>query len=122
MLVSEAMAAETLRTLLDALVMIARTDPSSASYDPDFGEGPERDYAMRNAAVYSAVGLALQLGWSAGFRPDEKQPDWPVAYIMLPTGQVSWHLPAFPDPYNGHTTADKYDHITQLCRMTGVDL
>jgi hypothetical protein len=24
---------------------------------------------------------------------DEDEPDWPVIYITLPTGQVSWHLP-----------------------------
>jgi len=35
------------------------------------------------AAIYPAVMV---------LNADEDAPDWPVIYITLPTGQVSWHI------------------------------
>jgi hypothetical protein len=63
---------------------------------------------------------------------DPAEPDWPVVYITLPTGQVSWHFS--PDDqdllfgvprddntrWDGHTTDEKYrriaDHAARLTR------
>ena len=48
----------------------------------------------------------------AGVGYDPADPRPVVVYLELPdTGQVSWHLPAHPHPWDGHTTADKYDRV-----------
>ena len=39
-----------------------------------------------------------------------------VVYLELPTGQVSWHLPAHPEQWDGHDTATKYDRIAAYVR------
>lgn len=67
----------------------------------------DTDYNVRNPAIYHALALATQLGYPAGIRLDPTEPDWPVAYIDLPTGQVSWHLPAYPGTWDGHDTPTK---------------
>lgn len=71
-------------------------------------ETHDTDYPTRYGYVLEAVALASRLGYPAGFAIDEKEPEWPVAYITLPTGQVSWHLPKFADPWDGHSTEEKY--------------
>ena len=68
----------------------------------------QEDYAVRNAYVYQALGAASRLGYPVGVRLDPAEPGWPVAYIELPTGQVSWHLPAFAQAWDGHTIREKY--------------
>lgn len=60
------------------------------------------DYQRRNEAIYQALAEAATLGYPHGIRLDPDQPDWPVAYIDLPTGQVSWRLPAYPGAWDGH--------------------
>lgn len=67
----------------------------------------DTDYPTRNQLIYQALHLAVELGYPAGFRLDPNEPDWPVAMIQLPVGQVSWHLPAFPNPWDGHDTPTK---------------
>jgi hypothetical protein len=116
-LVSDELAPDILRLLIEGLTMIAICDPSNPSYEEQPCHSRDIDYQFRNAAVYSAVGLALQLGWSAGIRMDEDSPQWPVAYIVLPTGQVSWHLPRFPHTYDLHSVVDKYARIAELARL-----
>lgn len=69
------------------------------------------DYKRRNRATYQAIEWANLIGYEAGFAFDPNEPDWPVAMIKLPTGQVSWHVPKFPDPWDGHTTEEKYERI-----------
>lgn len=66
------------------------------------------NYELRNRLIFAAVGQALYLGFAAGIRLDPSEPEWPVAYIELPTGQVSWHLPQHPKPWDGHDTPEKY--------------
>jgi len=65
-------------------------------------------YDVRNRAVLAAVGLASELGYPCGVRIDATQPEWPVMFIQLPNGQVSWHLPQHPQAWDGHDTAEKY--------------
>lgn len=72
-----------------------------------------KEYNMRNKLVLSAVAHAKWLGIEAGFAIDPNEPDWPVAYIELPTGQVSWHLPKHTKIWDGHTTEEKYRRIHQ---------
>lgn len=58
---------------------------------------------------------------------DPSEPDWPVVYIQLPTGQCSWHispddwqdlfahLELSPDgpAWDNHSTSEKYRRIRQ---------
>ena len=79
-----------------------------ADYLEDILEFDRRgDYAARECAVLSAVGTARRIGYDAGFRIDPKEPTWPVAFIQLPTGQVSWHMPGFPFEWDGHGLDEK---------------
>ncbi|MEV4826439.1 hypothetical protein [Micromonospora sp. NPDC049274] len=44
----------------------------------------------------------------AGVGHDPTDPRPVVVYLELPTGQVSWHLPAHPAGWDGHSTTAKY--------------
>lgn len=66
------------------------------------------DDTARNATVLQALALAARNGFAVGFRLDPAAPAWPVAYIELPDGQVSWHLPQHERAWDGHDTAAKY--------------
>ena len=55
---------------------------------------------------------------------DPAEPDWPVLYITLPTGQVSWHIaPADMDLFrhvpvgaarwDGHDVTEKYRRLDE---------
>ena len=73
-----------------------------------------KDYQARFTLVLRAVSLAHAVGYSAGFHWDDAGgPEVDgyriVAYIALPTGQVSWHMPEYPDKWDGHTTEQKYE-------------
>jgi len=85
-------------TLARALLAIARCDRQ----DPPA-------YEDRYRYVFGAMYAALLAGINAGIALDPAQPAWPVVYIELPTGQVSWHMPAHPTPWDEHTTEEKYD-------------
>lgn len=76
------------------------------------------DYDTRNCVVVQCVALAWQLGYSAGFRHDTnpKMAGFStVAYIELPTGQVSWRLKDWEGGYDGHSTSEKWAR----CRAFG---
>jgi len=51
---------------------------------------PDEAYLDRNLCVQVIASMARQLGYNAGIRENG---DWPILYIDLPTGQVSWHIP-----------------------------
>ena len=53
----------------------------------------EDAYADRNQAVQVLARLAKMLGYRVGIGIDLDEPEWPVLFVDLPTGQVSWHLP-----------------------------
>ena len=55
---------------------------------------------------------------------DPAEPDWPVLFITLPTGQASWHIsPGDVDlfghvqvggaEWDGHDTAEKYRRLDE---------
>lgn len=69
------------------------------------------DYETRNICVLLALGAARNAGYEAGVRIDPKEPEWPVAFIELPQGQVSWHLPQHVRAWDGHTTAEKDERV-----------
>ena len=49
-----------------------------------------KQYEARNLLVKAAVAVARAKGLGAGYQIDPTEPEWPVAYIKLPTGKVSW--------------------------------
>jgi hypothetical protein len=91
---------------------------TSAVTDPSRGVYRERAHLLAHlAAIYPSH-----------FQSDPAEPDWPVLFISLPTGQACWHiapddLDLFPhvapggDTWDGHTTELKYrrlDHATRI--------
>lgn len=76
----------------------------------------DQNYETRNKLVMTAVAMAMWLGYEAGFRIDPAEPEWPVAFIQLPTGQVSWHLPQFQTGWDGHSTDEKYQRVNEFIR------
>ncbi len=85
-------------------------------------------YSDRALVVLLAVTCAADSGLPVHRLIDDKEPDWPVLAIQLPTGQVSWHI----DPvdlaglapierlplgtWDGHTTAEKMERIRAFVR------
>ncbi len=75
------------------------------------------DYDERNTCTYFALGAAMSLGYDCGVREGD-DPRWPVCYIDLPTGQVSWHLPRYPKKWDGHETTEKYQRVADYLKST----
>lgn len=71
-------------------------------------------YDMRYKLILQAMAIAATLGIKAGFRFDPKEPEWPVAYIELPTGQVTWHVAPHPIEWDGHSTEEKYKRVREF--------
>lgn len=82
-------------------------------------EEHDTDYDTRFRLVWQAVDLARAVGYPAGVRIDPAEPEWPVVYIELPTGQVSWHMPQHPEPWDGHDTAEKYRRVREFVQSAG---
>jgi len=74
-------------------------------------EEHDLDYEIRYGLVLRAMCLSYAAGFSTGIRMDPLVPEWPVVYIELPTGQVSWHMPQHNTTWDGHDTATKYARI-----------
>lgn len=73
-------------------------------------EENDTNYQVRYGLVLRALLFAHDLGLPAGIRFDV-DPEWPVVYIELPTGQVSWHMPQHVVAWDGHDTSTKYQRI-----------
>jgi len=71
----------------------------------------DANYALREPLVWQAVSQALMAGYPAGVRTDPNEPSWPVAFIDLPTGQVSWHQPEYRRGWDGHSNPEKRRRI-----------
>ncbi len=87
----------------------------------DFQSGPDEAYLDRNLAVQVLAVLARQLGYQAGIR--NREDEWPILYVELPTGQVSWHIPKeeiaayfpdYPGEWDGHDLKEKRDRIRRF--------
>lgn len=78
-----------------------------------------KGYEMRAQLVWDTVSIAGKLGYKVGVRLDPAEPEWPVVFIELPTGQVSWHMQQYPTPWDGHTTEQKYERIRQFVEGKG---
>jgi len=71
----------------------------------------DTNFSSRARLVTAAMAAAAECGYPTGYRIDPLEPEWPVAFIELPTGQISWHMPQFPNPWDGHTASEKMDRI-----------
>ena len=101
---AEAIATEPARTLAVVLREIVEHDT---------------DYAVRYRLIVEALSLALEEGLAAGLGIDNHEPDHPVVvYIELPTGQISWHMPRHPKPWDRHTTPVKFERIKNYIETT----
>lgn len=106
------------RRLRHTLSVIAQIDPSRrAATGPDT-PAVEALYAHRNTLVLTALALARQAGIPAGIGHDPHDVHPVVVYLQLPTGQVSWHLPAHAAGFDGHSTAAKYQRIYAFLRTS----
>lgn len=99
------------------LTAIEASDPSAPH---NAGTG-DQDYTWRNTCIYLALHEASVLGIPCGIALDPQEPAWPVAYIELPTGQISWHLPAHPTEWDGHDGATKTQRITTWIETADTD-
>lgn len=102
--------------LADHLLYIADYDPSNPDAGQQYAGMPdEQRYELRNAYVMAAMGAAASIGIPVTFQTDTsvqiEGADTIVATIKLPTGDVSWHLPLTSEPWDGHTTTEKYRRV-----------
>lgn len=81
--------------------------------------GRAEAYMARRQMLAAAIGQAHRCGFEWGFRIDLKEPEWPVLYIELPTGQCSWHMPQHSEPWDGHSTELKMKRIDAFLRRLG---
>lgn len=73
---------------------------------------PSEDrYDERTLHMWRAFYQSLMLGYPCGVRIDPQEPAWPVVYIELPTGQVSWHIPEHTSPWDGHDFYEKQERM-----------
>jgi hypothetical protein len=94
-------------------------------------DSPELRRAYEDRAVLLAVLAAIYPARLCANDPE--WPDWPVLYIDIPTGQVSWHInpddthlfrhahhiaPNAPGApvWDGHTREERNDRLTALVR------
>lgn len=81
-------------------------------------------YKERAMCISLIVKMAQALGLTVGMQIDPKEgEEWPVVYVDLPSGQVSWHinrddfnkffgsLPEYKDKWDGHDTTTKYNRV-----------
>lgn len=98
--------------LLSAILAeVAACDPSDPHVQLPDNVTEAEAYASRNAFIYQALAQAAGLGYPHGIQPDPADPAWVIAYIDLPTGQVSWHLPCYVGQWDGHSTPEKYHRV-----------
>jgi hypothetical protein len=71
----------------------------------------ENDYERRNHFVLLALAEALREGYEAGIKIDLKEVKWPVVFIDLPTGQVTWHILEYQKHWDGHDTGEKWRRV-----------
>lgn len=76
-------------------------------------------YFLRNRAILKAFSFAIDMGIHCGIRIDPEDPEWPVVFFQLPTGQVSFHIPEFETPWDLHTPEQAAERLTDYLRQWG---
>lgn len=105
--------------LVAILAEVAASDPSDPHVKLPEGVTEELAYQRRNAFIYQALAQAAAVGYDHGIQPDPAEPGRVLAYIDLPTGQVSWHLPCYVGEYDGHSTPEKYHRVREFEQGAG---
>ncbi|WP_053065427.1 hypothetical protein [Micromonospora sp. RV43] len=103
--------------LAGVLTEIAALDPSRHGHTGPDTPQITAAYARRNALIWTALALAHEAGVPAGVGHDPTDPRPVVVYLELPTGQVSWHLPAHPAGWDGHSTPAKYARVAAFATL-----
>lgn len=107
---------------------IHENDPSAYGFrKPDERVSTDEYYAIRNDLIYEAIYHARKGGLKAGFSihtPVQEiiDKDWDyrwgvVAYIELPTGQVSWHIESPDIQYDGHGYEEKAKRMKDFYKI-----
>lgn len=78
----------------------------------------DTEYEVRYIWVLKALSEAASKGFDTGIKIDPELPEWPVVYIELPTGQISWHMPQFSGDWDKHTTPEKFKRIREFVNAT----
>jgi hypothetical protein len=126
---------------IKALELADQAEAAPAAAQPrDLQAEKDAAYRERDRVVALVARMAISLGWRAGLRSHEPDPDptwdedWKnVVLIDLPSGQVSWHyhdserplfasLPPYPDHWDGHDTAEKYRRVEAAAAQPPPDL
>lgn len=108
------------RDLLVVLLGSIQTyDPSDPGNPLPEGMTTEQAYSERNRLIYQALAAAESCGYPNGIQPDPAEEGWVIAYIELPSGQVSWHLPGYVGQWDGHSTAEKYHRVREFEQGAG---
>ncbi|MCL4341275.1 MAG: hypothetical protein M1431_04170 [Candidatus Thermoplasmatota archaeon] len=85
---------------------------------------PDEAYLDRNLCVQTMAKMALKLGYTTGIKDDL---EWPILYIDLPTGQVSWHIPKneiladfqeYKGKWDGHCVEEKRNRIIKFLEVS----
>lgn len=92
--------------------------------DQEIKDCGDRDalYAERFGLVTMAMATAWLCNYASGYRIDPDNEEWPVAYIELPSGQVSWHMPQHKEPWDSHSTEEKYRRVEQFVQSRGFEV
>jgi hypothetical protein len=102
----------------------------------DLRQRKDDAYQERNRVVAALAFLTRSCGGKAWLGQHPPDPDWhpkwrTIVFVEFPgVGQMSWHVhdrdrpllygipdrPDFAAPWDGHTTAEKYERLARLCR------
>jgi len=96
---------------LSALLQLLEGCDENARNTEDYEER-ERFYRSRNLYVWRAFSAASELGVCCGVSIDPEEAGWPVVYIELPTGQISYHVPPHVQAWDGHTRDDRRGRVS----------
>lgn len=92
-------------------------------------------YSDRTCLVGALVAHAAMRGWRYGWKLDDalEGNEWPVVFVDLPTGQVSWHvaradfdvvfwseMPRYEGTWDGHSTVEKLTRLRTWCQTEGI--
>ena len=84
-------------------------------------------YTERNRLISALAWMAIAFGWRAGVWASD-EPGWNLVFVETPNGQLSWHysdseadlfegLPPYIGPWDGHTTEEKYERLSNLFQI-----
>ena len=88
----------------------------------EYESKPDEAYLDRNLCVQVMARMAQKLGYNVGVKENG---DWPILYIDLPTGQVSWHIlkadiagifPEYHKEWDGHDVEIKRMRLIEFIK------